>query len=261
MDALSWFVTVAVVWSGWAILTNVAARGPRGDVLTDLATRITWVYARLAHNLRVEGAENIPRTNTPGPLVVVANHTAGVDPLLIQSVCPFFIRWMMARDMQLPALEIFWKWAEIIPVDREQRDSTSAREAIRHLAQGEVLGIFPEGMLERPAQELLPFVAGVGLIVHRSKAPVLPVIIDGTPQVDPAWSSLWRTSRSTLRFLPIIDYSDSELRPGAIAEDLRQRFAGWTGWPLNDTPPPEFPGGKGKGSRRVVHPNLATRHA
>jgi len=260
---LNWVILAAGLWAGWAVLTAMAERGPRGDVLTTVATKLTRVYARVVHNLRIEGLEHVPKTNRPGKLVVVANHTAGVDPLLIQCVCPFFIRWMMARDMRLPTLEWFWQWTEIISVDREQQEVYAAREAMRHLKEDEVLGIFPEGMLERPPRELMPFVAGVGLIVHRSKAPVLPVIIEGTPQVDPAWASLWRTSRSTLRFMPIIDYSESGLRPGAIADDLRRRYAEWTGWPLNDSPPPEFPGGKGgKGcGRRVVHPLPTTRHA
>lgn len=253
MDLASWVILIAALWGGWAWLTHMGASGPRGDALTWLGAKITLIYARWVHNLRVEGLENLPKTNDPGKLVVVANHTAGVDPLLIQAVCPFFIRWVMARDMRLTALELFWQWTEIISVDRSQRQVGGARDAMRHLDEGGVLGIFPEGMLERPPRQVMPFVAGVGLIVHRSKAPVLPVIIDGTPQVDPAWSSLWRTSRSTLRFMPIIDYADTDLRAGGIAEDLRQRFCDWTGWPANETPPPEFPGGKAKGGRAVVH--------
>lgn len=254
MHALLWAISIAALWCGWAVLTQLAQSGPRGDVLSDVVTRGTHVYARLVHNLRVEGLENVPKTNEPGPLVVVANHTAGVDPLLIQAVCPFFIRWMMAKDMQLPWLGVFWTWAEVITVDRGKREVGSAREALRHLAEGGVVGIFPEGMLERPPRQLLPFVEGVGMIVHRSEAPVLPVVIEGTPQVDPAWSSLWRTSRSTIRFMPVIEYDQCSLRSGEIADDLRKRYAGWTQWPMNDDPPPTFPGGKSKGVRAEVAP-------
>ncbi len=249
MNPLVWAISIAALWVGWAVLTHVASGGPRGDALTWLASRFARLYALVFHNLRVEGLEHLPKGNCPGKLVVVANHTAGIDPLLIQAICPFFVRWMMARDMRLPGLELFWQWAEVISVDRAQREIAGAREAIRHLELGGVIGIFPEGMLERPARQIMPFVGGVGLIVHRAKAPVLPIIIEGTPQVDPAWSSLWRTSRSTLRIMPVVHYEDSQLRSGAIAEDLRRRFGEWTNWPLNDHPPPELPGGKAKGAR------------
>ncbi len=260
MEVLLWGLGFVVLWLLWALATHFASTAPRGDVVTFLATLCTKAYVRVVHNLRVEGLEHVPATHQPGKLVVVANHTAGVDPLLVQAACPFFIRWMMARDMRLPAMELFWQWAEIISVDRSQREISGARTAIRHLEDGGVIGIFPEGMLARPPQQIMPFVAGVGLIVHRAQAPVLPVIIDGTPQVDPAWSSLWRTSRSTIRFMPIIEYDFSEMRPTAIAADLRQRFHAATQWPLNDSPPIEFPGGKGKGSR-VVSMRAAQRHA
>lgn len=249
MIALLWAISIAALWCGWVVLTHLAQSGPREDVLTGVATRLTRLYARVVHNLRVEGLENLPASNTPGKLVVVANHTAGVDPLLIQAVCPFFIRWMMAKDMQLPMFGIFWKWAEVITVDRTQRDVGSARKAIRYLADGGVIGIFPEGMLERPPRELMPFIPGIGVIVQRSKARVLPVIIEGTPQVDPAWSSLWRSSRSTIRFMPVIDYDTLGLRSSAISEDLRKRYSDWTQWPMNDDPLPTFTGGKSKGVR------------
>jgi 1-acyl-sn-glycerol-3-phosphate acyltransferase len=72
------------------------------------------------------------------------------------------------------------------------------------------------------------------VIIHRTGAPVLPVVIDGTPQVDPAWDSLIHPSRSRLRFMAPIDYRSSGLSPEAIALDLRRRFVDWTGWPTND---------------------------
>lgn len=230
----------------WSVAAHRLLDNPRGDVLTGIAWRLLLAYIRVVHRLRVEGTEHIPARAGVGPLVIVANHTAGVDPLLVQGACPFFIRWMMALDMQLPTLEPVWTWAEVISVDRDGREIAATREAVRYLRSGGVLGIFPEGTLERPPSTIMPFLPGVGLIVHRSGARVLPVVIEGTPQIDPAWSSLWRSSRSVVRFMPVIDYTGSGLRAHNIAEDLRARYASWTGWPLNDASAPMAPGGKGK---------------
>jgi len=138
----------------------------------------------------------------------------------------------------------------VIFVSRTSRDSIGAREAIRHLRGGGVIGIFPEGGLERPAYQLLPFQPGIGLLIKRTGARVLPVLVDGTPQVDPAWASLWKPSRSRLRFKPTLDYSHSDLSAAEIANDLRQRFMEWTGWALNDEPAPIEVGESGK-SRQV----------
>lgn len=232
----TWLIVAIVLWLVWAWVAHRLIDNPRGDVETGLIWPFVMVYVRRVHRLRVLGAEHIPDGRDAGPLLIVANHTAGVDPLLVQSACPFFVRWMMADDMQIGGLNWFWRWVQVIGVDRGGREIAAAREAIRHLQGGGVIGIFPEGTLERPARHILPFLPGVGLIVHKSGARVQPVIIDGTPRVDPAWSSLWRASRASVRFLPPVDYTQTELRPAAIAADLRRRFVEASGWPVCDEP-------------------------
>lgn len=231
---------------GGLILLGYACRwllnNPREDVIGGLLWHGARVYAALFHRVRVEGREHIPATrHGAGPLIVVMNHTAGVDPVLVQAVCRFHIRYVMAEDMRLPRFNDLWEWQRVIFVDRVNRSAHGTREALRHLDEGGVLGIYPEGGLERPACHLLPFEAGIGLLVRRSRARVLPVIITGTPQVDPAWASLWRPSRSRLRFMEPIDYDGSGLSATAIVQDLQGRFKAWTGWPVIGEPdvPPE----------------------
>ncbi len=63
---------------------------------------------------------------------------------------------------------------------------------------------------------------------------MLPMVIEGTPQVDPAWASLWRRGRARVTAHSIIDYAGSGLSGVEIAEDLRERYLEWTGWPAND---------------------------
>lgn len=246
MPIAFWAIAALIAWLGWALLAHWIADNPRGDVETGISWRLVRLYARVVHRLRVEGLEHVPRGREVGPLVVVANHTAGVDPILIQAACPFFVRWMMALDMQLSPLEWLWRWVDVIGVDRNGREVGATRLALRHLETGGVLGIFPEGTLERPSRHILPFLPGVGLIVHRSGAAALPVFVSGTPQVDPAWSSLWRASRARVRFLPVVEYRGSGMRAGEIAADLRARFVAASGWPVCDTPDETAPGGKGK---------------
>lgn len=250
---------------GWLLLcagVRWLMDNPREDLETGLVVRGFALYARLVHRLRVEGRDRIPTDRRPGPLIVLANHTAGVDPILIQSVCPFEIRWMMAEDMRTSSLEWFWKYARIIFVDRlGRRDLLATREAIRHLRGGGVLGIFPEGGLERPAGQIMPFQKGIGLIVAKTGASVLPIVIDGTPQVDPAWASLWRASNSRLRIGEVIPAGALGDDPKTYADQLRERFVSWVGWPKNDSPPsfPESLGSESLGAGETVQtsPDIA----
>ncbi len=224
------------LWILWAILAHLLIRNPRAEPLAGLVFFVVRRYARWFHRLRIQGAENIPPSMHAGPLIVVCNHTAGVDPVLVQAAAPFEITWMMARDMMPAALNPIWEFVGVIPVSRAGADMTAARAALRHLARGGIIGIYPEGGIERPARTVLPFQPGIGLLIRRSAAPVLQVIIDGAPQTPTAWGSLFQraTHAVTLRFLPIRDYTSPDLAhlsATAVANNLRERLIRETGWP------------------------------
>jgi 1-acyl-sn-glycerol-3-phosphate acyltransferase len=210
---------------------------PRGTVSGGIVWGLLRPYAALWHRVRVEEGQNIPRARSPGPLIVVINHTAGVDPLLVQAVVPFEVRWVMSSDMRHPALEWLWRFANVIYVNPHGGEVSGAREAIKHVREGGVLGIFPEGGIERPHRRILPFAPGVGFLIRRTGAPVLPVIVDGTPEVDKAWQSIPRRSRARVTFKPLIDYGASALSAAQIADDLRNRYLEWTGWPPGERKP------------------------
>ncbi len=115
-----------------------------------------------------------------GPVLLVANHTCSADPSFIQACCPRPIIWMMAAEFfALRRLGWLFELAEVIPVKRGQRDATSLKRALRALDAGRVVGIFPEGRIER-SSELLPFAPGAMHIARRARAPVLPVALDGS---------------------------------------------------------------------------------
>jgi 1-acyl-sn-glycerol-3-phosphate acyltransferase len=237
VSPLPWVILVSTAIFAFAFFARWVLDNPRqDDPVIGMVFRFIQVYARRYHHLQVRGTEHIPQTRDPGKLIVVCNHTAGVDPLLVQSVCPFEIRWMMALDMRLTALEWFWDWSGIIFVDRTGKDPVGARDAMRHVKDGGVLGVFPEGALERPPRHILPFHPGVGLIVARSGAPVLPVIIEGTPQTKVPWTSLRKSSYSKVTFGPIIHFSDRRYSPTEIAQQLQSWYVERTGWPTAPTP-------------------------
>lgn len=234
MPGSVWLILILALAIALAEFSRRVVKNARQDVIWGIALITARWYVRVVHNLRIVGAENIPGSGGHRRTILVVNHTAGIDPILVQAACPFEIRWMMASDMQVGFLRWAWDWLDVINVERFGRDTSAIRRALRHLANGGVVGIFPEGAIERPPRQVLPFHPGVGLLAARSGAHVLPVVVDGTPQVDHAWSSLFRRSRSTIRFLPPVRYGS---RPAAeITEDLRRRYIEWTGWPANDQP-------------------------
>ena len=135
---------------------------------------LTQVY----HRLETNGRWSIPEK---GPAILVCNHISGLDPLVIQSVSPRVIVWMMAREYyELRALKWVFKLAEAIPVERSGRDLAATRAAMRALDAGRVLGVFPEGKIETGGDELLPFQTGVALMAIKTGVGVYPAYLDGT---------------------------------------------------------------------------------
>jgi len=252
---LSIIVLVALTLLG--LLGRAVFDNPRGDFETGMTMVTGKLYAKTVHALRVRGKKKLaglgPEIGNSEPLILICNHTAGLDPVLVQTSCPFFIRWLMAQDMRVPALEWYWKFWEIIFIDRNRRDSGGLRTALRHLRQGGVVGIFPEGALERPPRQLMPFQPGAGLLIKKSGARVLTITIEDTPQYDPAWASLWHMSRSRIHFREVIDYSNSELSADGIAKDLRKRFVNYLGWATNEAEPDAYDtGGRGSYGQRIT---------
>jgi 1-acyl-sn-glycerol-3-phosphate acyltransferase len=80
---------------------------------------------------------------------------------------------------------------------------------------------------------LRKFQSGVGFLVARSKATVIPVWISGTPRVDVAMQSLWKRGRARIEFgepMRFDDVQDSK----AIAPAIRDRIAAMSGWPSSE---------------------------
>lgn len=228
-------IIALLAWVMLIALSRAMDFSPREEAEWALAWIVVWLYARLVHRVRFEGIENIPPwkrgEHAPGPLIVVANHTSGVDPLLIHAACPFDIRWLMMREMMLAPFARLWQWLEIIPVDQNGRDSASLRTAIRHLQSRGVIGIFAEGGLERPHAHINPYLPGIGLLVLKSKARVLPVVISGPPATDSAYASLFHSSRALVKFLPVREFSRDSSTAAEIALALEEEAAAALGWP------------------------------
>jgi 1-acyl-sn-glycerol-3-phosphate acyltransferase len=210
---------------------------------------LTILYSRYFQRLKVEGAELVPQRVGPEGLIVVSTHSAGLDPVSIQTQTTVPIRWMMSAEMMDPALGWLWRAQRVIPVTFDSRDATALKTAIAHVAAGGTLGIFPEGAIERPPRHLRPFSGGLRLILARTTAPVLVAAIDPGRPTDHAYDALLKPTYPTLRFLALIKPGpEGHGRDAAerIFELLKER----TGWPVTDV---ELP----PADRAVVERNLA----
>lgn len=153
-------------------------------------------FSRYYHELTILSPAKLP----DGPVILACNHTAGVDPLLIQAALPRLVVWMMAREYyDLRLFRTLFKALEAIPVDRDGRDMAATRSAMRTLKDGRVLGIFPEGRIA-PTGDVLPFQTGVALMALKTGSAVVPAYLDGTQRGRETVQSVLRKCQATLAF-------------------------------------------------------------
>ncbi len=93
-----------------------------------------------------------------------------------------------------------FKLIHAIPVERSGKELSATRAALRALQEGRVVGIFPEGRIER-TRELMPFEAGVAMLASRSGADVYPAYLDGTQRAESDMlAAFTRRQSATLAF-------------------------------------------------------------
>ena len=247
MTSTEWIILAAATLLGivigvWAIPVGVRRVRQRlaarlGDTpMAGLLDLLNKGYLRWWHRVELVGFDDLPapfRAGDTGPGIVVANHTAGIDPLLVQAGVRRFIRWMMWADMMIPALGLVWRTAKILPVSYGEKDSTTVRTAVRYLKDGGLVGVFAEGAICRPPGEIRPFQPGVGLLARLGKAPILLIHIRDTPFRPTAFGSVFRRSRPVVEVVGIFDLR-KEKDPQVAADRLRTALIEHSGWPANE---------------------------
>lgn len=183
---------------------------------------LSWVAAKAIGRMTVIGRENIPRE---GGVMVCGNHISYADPPVLGAACPRPLHYMAKIELfQIPVLGKLIKWVGAFPVQQRTADRAALKRAIEYLGKGEVVGMFPEGQRIFGGQlgEPLP---GVGMIVLRAKAPVVPAALINTDKFLPPHKLLPKLSRIKVVFGPPVDLSDLYDKPGREAlEEVGKRI-------------------------------------
>jgi 1-acyl-sn-glycerol-3-phosphate acyltransferase len=152
---------------------------------------------RLWFRLTGVGQERVPRE---GPLLVAANHVSLLDPPLIGAVLPRELDFLAKAELfRIPGFGGLIRRLNAHPVDRSGADGAALRLALRLLAAGRALLVFPEGTRGVEGR-LGPGRPGAGMLAAMSEAPVVPVYIHGTGRALPRGAIVPRPVRVTVTF-------------------------------------------------------------
>ncbi|MCH0567152.1 MULTISPECIES: 1-acyl-sn-glycerol-3-phosphate acyltransferase [unclassified Streptomyces] len=126
---------------------------------------------------RVLGAWRVP---TSGPAILAVNHSHNVDGPMVMGVAPRPVHFLIKKEAFVGPLGPFLTGIGQLKVDRETTDRTAITQALDVLADGGVLGIFPEGT--RGEGDFAALRAGLAYFAVRSGAPVVPVAVLGSTE-------------------------------------------------------------------------------
>lgn len=131
---------------------------------------------KIWYNPKFINKENIPED---APVVIACNHIHLFDQFLAIASTNRVIHYMAKKEYFDGALRPFFEAFGCIAVDRERRDISSAKSAIRVLKRGGAIGIFPEGTRNRTKKLLLRFKPGAVAIAKKADAYIVPCGLTG----------------------------------------------------------------------------------
>jgi len=172
------------------------------------------LLARLVFQMRVAHPERMIES---GPLILAVNHASFFDPPLA-GICSRRGVYYLARKTLLnwPFFGPLFPAMNVIPVERDGNDMSALREVIKKIREGNGVVLFPEGTRSKDGN-LQPARAGIGLVIAKTGAPVLPMRIFGAYDAFPKNAKGLRLTQITVVIGEPIHFSADEIA-GATRE-------------------------------------------
>jgi 1-acyl-sn-glycerol-3-phosphate acyltransferase len=208
-----------------------------------LARLIAGFVFRVLWRPRIVGVDHVPAS---GPVIIASNHLSFIDSVVIPLAVSRRVRFLAkaeyfeGRGLRGRGIALFFHLIDAVPVRRTgNRDSMRSLElALEVLQEGTAFGIYPEGTRSRDGR-LYRGRTGVGWLALTSGAPVVPVALTGTDQVQPVGSNRLRLHRVSVTFgAPIDPAAYRGLPPGrarrALTDEVMDRIGALSPQPRAD---------------------------
>ena len=192
----------------------------------------------------VTGADNIP---AEGGVILASNHLSFVDsvflPISIDREMVFLAKseYFTTKGIKGWATKWFMKGTGMLPIDRSggKASEASLNTGLRVLAEGRVLGIYPEGT-RSPDAKLYRGRTGIARMVLEAGVPVIPVAMIDTEQIMPIGSKWPKLRRPGIIIGKPLDFSRFQGMEGdrfilrAVTDEIIYELAGLSGQEYDD---------------------------
>jgi 1-acyl-sn-glycerol-3-phosphate acyltransferase len=183
---------------------------------------------RAVYRPEITGLSGVP---ADGPVIFAANHISFADefftPLAARRQVVYFAK---AEYFTTPGIKgrlssFFFTTLGHVPVERgDTRAAAGVIDiGVDVLKDGKALGIFPEGT-RSPDGRLHKFRTGVARVALRSGAPVVPVGLVGTRDVQPPGDRMWHRADVAVHFGTPLHFGDraAEERSSRVLREVTE---------------------------------------
>jgi len=170
---------------------------------------LSKITARFFFGFRIVHPE---RMVEEGPLILASNHQSYFDPPLIGICSRRGVHYLARKTLlNIPVLGRLLPHINVILVDRDGNDMSALKTVIRTVKSGNGVVLFPEGT-RSPNGALQEGKAGIGLVIAKTRAPVLPMRIFGSHEAFPKGSRKIHATPITVVVGEVLHFTESELQ-------------------------------------------------
>jgi 1-acyl-sn-glycerol-3-phosphate acyltransferase len=204
------------------------ARDPQHTTFTYATSRVILrSLLRMFFRFQVHRVDRVP---LQGPVLLASNHQSYLDPPIIGVPLMRPMAYLAKKELfDNPIFAGYIRRLNAFPVDQNKGDIGAMRQSLDILKAGWALAVFPEGSRTFDG-ELQPAQKGMGLMIKRAKATVVPAVLDGSFDAWPRSSTFPRprpvsvlygepTDLSHLSVDDVRKWTDDTL--GRMLDDLR----------------------------------------
>src|SRR6266705_4571222 len=176
-----------------------------------LGYHLSRLVGRLFFRFRVVHRERMLQS---GPVILAMNHQSYLDPPLAGTACDRAVYFLARRTLlDVPPLGWLLPKLNVIPVNQEGIDRSALKTLIRVLKAGNAALVFPEGSrtVDGSLQLAEP---GLGLVIAKTLAPVVPMRIFGAHEALPRDGGRLRCAPITIVIGEPIFFSAADLEAG-----------------------------------------------
>lgn len=176
-----------------------------------LGYHLSRILARLFFGFRILHRERMIQY---GPVILAMNHQSYLDPPLAGNTSDRPIYFLAKKSLlKAPVLGPILPKLNVIPVELEGTDRSALKALVRILRSGNAVLVFPEGS-RSPDGNLQPALPGLGLVIAKTRAPVVPMRIFGAFDAWPIGGKLRLRRPITIVVGEPIYFSEADLERG-----------------------------------------------